>query len=616
MRPPASARLRTLRTALVTFALLGGGLIGVTAVWALKEDERDGALRRLRAEQVVRTAADLVTRSVELVEQDARFLADAVPAELVAQLDGGPLTVPAGGSGLAPAEVAGTTRLEALWGSFLTRRQDTYLHVALLDAAGREVVRVDDVRGTAEVVPRQELQDKGARYYHRALLELDPEAAYLSPLDLNIERGAVQVPLQPTFRAAVPVHDESGRRVGGLVLNHRAAGLLERLDDLAAQAPGDLLVVDADGRYVAGGDPARRWGLLLGRPDASLGQDDPALWSRIREGGEAGASPWAWVGLGGTSQRRPLATPGAATPPSFDLWIVCRMPEVAPLPERLAEAAARTAPYTVPTSVALALLIWSLAATRARERQGQEVVARSELRLRRLSRALLDAEERERRALARDLHDELGQLGTVAALQLRRARSLTDPEQRDRALATTEEAVDEIMVGMRRIAERLRPELLDDLGLVDAVRELVASFERRTGVSTRLVVERSEGASGGGRRGEDLAGSHLFRILQAALANVARHAEAGEVVVHLVDRAGVLQLSVRDDGRGFDPADIGDGRLGLLGMRERAELFGGSFEIRTAPGQGTEVRVRLGGAPAPPDPVGSGVSDGDTEEAV
>jgi|GEM_PF-547953 len=211
-------------------------------------------------------------------------------------------------------------------------------------------------------------------------------------------------------------------------------------------------------------------------------------------------------------------------------------------------------------------------------------------RLEHLSREVLMAQEEERARVSRDLHDELGQLLTASRIELglfeKRAAGagLEARDAMQNAVVLVEKAADEL----RRICRGLRPPLLDDLGLEPAVRLLVREFEDRTGIESHLQVSFDEAQP-------ELSGEVslcAYRILQEALNNVSRHSEASTVDIALSRSPGELVLSVRDDGKGFDPAELGQG-CGIAGMRERAGLVNGSVEIHSARSQGTRVVFRV-----------------------
>jgi len=196
-------------------------------------------------------------------------------------------------------------------------------------------------------------------------------------------------------------------------------------------------------------------------------------------------------------------------------------------------------------------------------------------------RGMLDAQERERVRIARELHDEVGQGLTAVLLSLDRVRGEED-------LAEAREAVRAALEDVRSIARRLRPEALDDLGLSSALAALTVSVQTSTG----LRVERELRAPAGTLSDEEELVA--YRVAQEALTNVARHAGASHAVLRTAALpGGGLALEVADDGRGFDPGAATAG-AGLLGMRERAGLIGARLRVVSAPGAGTTVRLEIG----------------------
>ncbi|MBI5419562.1 MAG: PAS domain-containing protein [Deltaproteobacteria bacterium] len=221
-------------------------------------------------------------------------------------------------------------------------------------------------------------------------------------------------------------------------------------------------------------------------------------------------------------------------------------------------------------------------------------IKRARDQMRRLSDSIIASQEKERAAVSRELHDELGQVLTALHLDtvwLRERLKEADALASERAHAMCgliDKAIDEV----RGMATRLRPGVLDNLGLVDALEWYVGDFEKRSKVA--CVYNHSDVP-----RVDDRVATSAYRIAQEALTNVARHSLATRVDVSLRAEEGALTLSVEDDGRGFDPRELSESKgLGVAGMRERAELIGGKLSVRSRPGEGTKVclRVPLGGA--------------------
>jgi len=205
-----------------------------------------------------------------------------------------------------------------------------------------------------------------------------------------------------------------------------------------------------------------------------------------------------------------------------------------------------------------------------------------------LSQQLIHLQEEERKSLARDLHDELGQYLTAIrsdAAALLELSKTSFPAARDGAQAIVDVTL-QVMAVIRAMLQRLRPEVLDELGLHPALIELITAWRERNRAVTCIVK-----LPGALPLLEDAVNITAYRIVQECLTNVARHAKAKrvEVVLHLLERNGVLSLTIdiADDGIGFDPA-IADG-FGLSGMRERIIGAGGRFEVNSAPGKGTQV---------------------------
>jgi PAS domain S-box-containing protein len=224
-------------------------------------------------------------------------------------------------------------------------------------------------------------------------------------------------------------------------------------------------------------------------------------------------------------------------------------------------------------------------------KQAEMELAASRERLSVLSRRLISIQETERRNLARELHDEIGQVFSAVSFKLKILQSKLETEaapQLDDSIAIVDLAVQQV----RDMSLDLRPSILDDFGLVSALRWYGERFAERTGVGVQV------------RLGSELPDlpypvkNTCYRVAQEALTNVGRHARARQSWIELGREADEVALTIRDDGAGFNLA-AAQGRaaqgksLGLVNMQERAELLGGRFEIESSPGQGTTVRVRL-----------------------
>jgi PAS domain S-box-containing protein len=224
-------------------------------------------------------------------------------------------------------------------------------------------------------------------------------------------------------------------------------------------------------------------------------------------------------------------------------------------------------------------------------KQAEEALHTSRERLRRLAARIEATREEERTAIAREVHDEFGQALTGLKMDLAWLRDHLAKVQTEafaERLGAAEALADSTLDGMRRLAARLRPSLLDDLGLTAAIEWLVKEFAGRVGC--RFDLDLTEDDIGFDRERD----TAVYRILQEALTNVARHAQASQVTVSLEATSDTLELTVADNGKGIRDEDMeGVTSLGLMGMRERAEALGGQIDVRPGPGGGTRVLLRL-----------------------
>jgi len=237
-------------------------------------------------------------------------------------------------------------------------------------------------------------------------------------------------------------------------------------------------------------------------------------------------------------------------------------------------------------------LIVSVLAVRERRQHAQVQAAHQRLRRHAATVEQL-AVSRERNRLARDLHDTLAHTLSALTVQLEALRTLlaNDPAAtQGAAREAVEDLVGQARRGLdesRKAIQALRTDRVDTVGLVGALRDMLQSFQARTGVQARLSVA---------GQSPDLTTTEaqtLFRIAEEALTNVERHAAAQQVEVRLACGSDRLDLVIRDDGVGFDPAVIDASRYGLTGMQERAGIIGATLEVDSHPGGGTELWCTL-----------------------
>jgi two-component system sensor histidine kinase UhpB len=241
------------------------------------------------------------------------------------------------------------------------------------------------------------------------------------------------------------------------------------------------------------------------------------------------------------------------------------------------------------------VLYWFGAATDVHEqRRVSAQLAESAADRTALRRELALAEEEERRRLARELHDEVGQHLTALGLGLQELSDVAPPgSDADRRATQLRALAETLGRELHGIAVRLRPAALDDFGLEAALRSYAVEWSRQSGIALDLHTH------GQGERLPSGTESAIYRIVQEALTNVARHSGAARAGVVLEHGSAYIQVIVEDDGCGFDPKRVATARregappLGLLGIRERTALVGGTMEIESTPGKGTTLFVRV-----------------------
>ena len=222
-----------------------------------------------------------------------------------------------------------------------------------------------------------------------------------------------------------------------------------------------------------------------------------------------------------------------------------------------------------------------------------ERVAESERRFRRISLGVLRLQEEERSRISRDLHDGIGQLLTALKIQLelleREAKSLPEILAR---VESARELSETALAEVRQLSHLLRPQMLDELGLESTLRWLARTFHKRTGIAVELAFEGAEG------RGSPDVETLVYRIVQEALTNVAKHSGARTATVTLRREPGRLSVRVEDQGAGFQPQQALSGTdeelgFGVRAMRDRVEFVHGRFTLSSAPGEGTVVEAEI-----------------------
>jgi signal transduction histidine kinase len=231
---------------------------------------------------------------------------------------------------------------------------------------------------------------------------------------------------------------------------------------------------------------------------------------------------------------------------------------------------------------------WQILRLEARAHGQYQQVAEARMQLKQLSAKLLHAQEAERRALSRELHDEVGQSLSAVLIELRNLSenpAIRSQPQSRRHLDTIKSLVESSVRVVRNMALLLRPSMLDDLGLIPALRWLAREMSKRTSIDVNVATEIAS---------DDLSDDYktcIYRVVQEALHNCSRYSHATTVRVRVRQDANCLLLSIQDDGQGFDVMQTKG--LGLLGIEERIARLGGKCEIHSEPGGGTVLAVEL-----------------------
>lgn len=213
--------------------------------------------------------------------------------------------------------------------------------------------------------------------------------------------------------------------------------------------------------------------------------------------------------------------------------------------------------------------------------------------LRRLSHEILSAHEEERKKISRELHDEIGQTLTAINVKLAtlKQEATVNTTGLKKKISSTQRLVEKSMNAVHRFARELRPSLLDDLGLIPALHAYMKGFTKRTHVPVHFTAFAAVEQLDSDKR------TVLYRVAQEAFTNVAKHAHASLVEVSIQKVRNVVRMEIHDNGKSFQAQRVLSAmpirRLGLLGMRERVEMVGGTFTVESTPGKGTTIRALI-----------------------
>ena len=569
-----------LKRQLAACAMFGALLATIIGALYFQHRQREWVLRREQAQHRLDIAYELVSREVDRVRSDATYLANR---SMVQRFVSG--------------DESTRGKLEADFALFVEKK-GLYDQLRVLDLNGYETIRVNLRGQTASAVGSDELQNKADRYYFRASKTLRPGEIFVSDFDLNVEHGSIEKPFKPVIRFVTPVVDDADQVRAFLVLNYLGADLLNELG--TSPVPGHTLLLRQDGHYVRAVDGSDAWGWLLGH-DRTFASQFSKEWSNASNRDEcrlteSGVFAFKTIPLGRVRGRvqddlpdRPNDEANVDSAADENSLLAVSYLPIASVFTTSHELLQRLMIFSAGV-FALALFFtraWAKA-TWSRQQQARRI-AESEERLRDLSSRLLRIQEDERRAISREIHDELGQQATAINLDLKLALRNIETGNAQSHLQRAIEENETLLSTLHEFAKRVRPAVLDDLGLADAIETHVADFAERTGVQVNSNISPLPDAI------PNEIADNTFRLVQESLNNVAKHADAQTVEIDIrmtEQEPKKLCLLIRDDGRGS--AGEGSGRgLGLIGMRERVDLLGGVMKIESTVGSGTSINIEL-----------------------
>lgn len=236
------------------------------------------------------------------------------------------------------------------------------------------------------------------------------------------------------------------------------------------------------------------------------------------------------------------------------------------------------------------LTVLSIARDITERKRAEEKLKKSSRLLRELATHLQSVREEERTTIAREIHDELGQVLTVLKIQLSLLGNKLSPDQftlKEKVSSLTD-LIDQSVESVQKISSKLRPTILDELGLIAAIEWQTEEFEKLTNINCSIVLPKEDSHLSTEKS------TAIFRIFQEALTNIARHSEAKKVAISLITENSILYLEIADDGKGITQEQLKDFKsLGLRGMEERAMIFGGTVSFDSIISKGTKVKVEI-----------------------
>lgn len=499
-----------------------------------------------------------------------------------------------------------------------------YDQIRLLNHEGKEGVRVNFLDGGAELVPMEKLQDKGDRPYFIQGLALPFGEVYISPMDLNVERGEIELPYKPVLRYVVPVTDSQGSHHGVVVLNYLGEKLIQRYLNVSIHRSvesflfaGNSYSVYLKGGYVAKGPMSEtklkqniaerfpaEWNEIVGFNNIVSGPEmsDPA--DRVRYSpsfekfshdisGESHVHRTRQIlsenGLFTFIKVSPRQLLGSSVSLNEDDdWVFVTFLSTDDLEgDAIAHFNLNHYHYIIIALLVIWLIIaWLWAKSEAHSHRITLNLQEATFQKNLLLKKQLSVQEEERSLIARELHDELGQL----LLSINSYASvIANSSTNEGAESTFKNAlrIIELSKGLQQIIRNrlkmLRPTSFGHLNFSESLIDMLEEFEFREKIKCSInCPDKFPELS-------DFQQVHLFRMVQEALTNIGKHSNASKVDCSMECSSGVVKFSIKDNGDGVN--ELGEMGFGLTGIRERSELLGGHCEILSKAGEGVQVII-------------------------
>ncbi len=536
-----------------------------------------------------------------------------------------------------------------------SQNKQIYDQIRFLNEKGKEIVRVNFNGDKAEAEGKLRLQDKSSRYYFKKSIDMEQGNIYISPMDLNVEHGVIEKPIKPVIRYATPVYDKDMTIRGIVVLNVKAQYVLDIIREHQKRATyGEkYFMLNMDGYYLLHPDRKKEWGFLLDKRQNIL-KDEPDLSPMIAESsqgflalyndelrknifytyrriypmalkptyqvkidsseqpGSNGNSKVAnlyWVllsavdlkSLDPTFKKQTLSLllfSGTLLVMGIILASLFAWRHSRPI-QNLSNIATKIADGDFSARVKVSSQdeigklgnVFNEMADALEKRQEQEKVFQ-----RRLQEETVLAQEKERRGIARDIHDHLGHNLAIVRMKLQELQAkLPDGKGKvevEEYLNDSITLLKEMVQQTRTLIFDLYPIMLDDFGLAQTIEWHVNKFSSRTGLNSEF------NQSGKIREPSRSVSIYLFRVIKELMNNALKHADADKIKVELIGSDSGMKVIVSDDGKGFNAESVFESAydmrgLGLYSIREWVSGVGGQLKIESVSGKGTKVIIDI-----------------------